>query len=505
MAYSPDPPRGGIKAASPPPAAPAPAMLFATLDYLLFLPLTVLAYWLVAPLFGREGRALHAARLAIMGGASWLFYASWRLDYVPVLVGVIAVAWGGGLWVARPGNGKGAPRAVVLGLLALPLLTFKYYDWIAGDVELAASRLGFAFRLPHVDLALPVGISFFTFQALAYVVDVSRGQPAERSPWRFATFINFFPQLVAGPIVRRAELLPQLLDLPLLQRDQVGRGLYRIGVGLAKKVLVADVLRVGMVDPLFADPGRFTGPELMIGLYAYTLQIYYDFSAYTDIAIGSGRLFGIELPENFQRPYKATSVAAFWRRWHITLSNWVRDYVYFPLGGARAGAPWKVYRNLMLTLLIIGLWHGASWNFVIYGLLHGLAMSVNRFQRKRTGRKPNDPLPTAWAWFWRFFLTLHFVVLARILFRAPDLPGAWDVATGLLRVEWVMPRFSHLAWAVFAVGWALHFTPERWDATAQDRFVRTGPLVWALAAAALAVAVFHFGTGESLSFIYYDF
>ncbi|MCK6504261.1 hypothetical protein L6R53_12805 [Myxococcota bacterium] len=482
-------------------------MLFQTLDYLVFLPLCLLAYWL----------APRALRLWVLGLSSVAFYATWSLAYLPVLLGVTALSWLGGLWLARrrddaPARKDLPARAVVLGVLLLPLLVFKYWGWIAWNAEWAGQALGLPLSLPRVDLPLPVGISFFTFQALAYVIDTARprdrgGLPADPDPLRYLTFLTWFPQLVAGPILRRKDLLPQLVDLPLLRQGMVGRGLWRISKGMAKKILVADIVRVGMVDPVFSDPGRFTGPELMVALYAYSLQIYYDFSAYTDIALGTAMLFGMELPENFRRPYQATCVAGFWRRWHITLSNWVRDYVYYPMGGSKVqgGAQWKVYRNIMLTLLIIGVWHGASWNFVVYGLLHGLGVAWCRWRRKVTGRKPDDPLPTAWAYAWRWALTFHFVVLARILFRAEDLPGSWQMFTGLFDPTFLMPRFSLLAWAVLVVGYAAHFTPIRWAEAAERWFQGRGPLVWAAAAAAVAAGCMTLGGGEQLAFVYYQF
>lgn len=485
-------------------------MLFHTLDYLVFLPLCVLVYWATP----------RRQRLAVLGLASLFFYASWSLAYLPVLLLVMVLSWGGGLLLAARRNQaptrRDIPaRVVVLGTVLLPLLFFKYWDWIAWNTEWLAQASGLDLALPRVNLALPVGISFFTFQALAYVIDTARptaqgGLPAERSLRRYGTFLAFFPQLVAGPIVRRHELLPQLLHLPRLRSGQVGTGLYRIARGMAKKVLIADIVRVGMVDPIFSDPGRFTGPEILVGLYAYTLQIYYDFSAYTDIAIGSARLFGLELPENFRRPYQATCVAGFWRRWHITLSNWVRDYVYYPMGGSRvvdaAGrGQWKVYRNIMATLLIIGIWHGAAWNFVVYGTLHGMGVAWCRYRRKVTGRRPDDPLPTRWSFAWRWFFTFHFIVLARILFRAPDLNSSWHLFVDLWDPTFLMPRFSLLAWAVFALGYAIHFTPIAWSTWAERWFARRSPMTWALVTGAVAAACMTLGGGEQLAFIYYQF
>ena len=472
-------------------------MLFPTLDYLLFLPLCVWAYWALP----------QRARLGVLGVSSLVFYASWKFAYVPLILGITAVAWASGRWLARLSRQeerKGRALAISIALLLAPLLLFKYWNWLSTDFEAVMAAIGLPVNLPDVRLPLPIGISFFTFQALAYVIDASRTGESEPSPWRFGTFITFFPQLIAGPIVRKGELLPQLERLPLLARGHIGSGLFRITRGMVKKILFADVLRVGIVDPMFLDPARFTGLELLIGLYAYTLQIYYDFSGYTDIAIGSARLFGIELPENFRRPYKATSVAGFWRRWHITLSNWVRDYIYYAMGGARV-VPWRIYANIMVTLIVIGVWHGASWNFVVYGTLHGLGVAVNRAIRARTGRRPGDPLNSRWSWLWRFLLTFHFIVIARILFRSPDFATSWTYFAGLFDTALVLPRFSTLAWTMFFLGYAIHFSPDAWQKRAEAWFKNSGPSGWALVVCAAAVACVLLGTGEQLAFVYYQF
>lgn len=477
-------------------------MLFHTLDYLFFLPLTVFIYWGLPRQF----------RMVVLGLASLGFYASWNIAYLPVMLLVIGVGWLGGQWLARWRHFRGGmgPRLVVMLLLLLPLIFFKYWDWIVENIEFVAIVAGYAPSLPRVGLALPVGISFFTFQALAYVIDVGRmaqrGEDgAEPNLWVFTTFQTFFPQLVAGPIVRRSELMPQLRALPALRPEMVGAGVYRITRGMAKKLLIADVLGVGVVEPVFMDPSHFTGLELLLALYAYSLQIYCDFSGYTDIAIGSARLFGIELPENFKRPYMATNVAGFWRRWHLTLSNWVRDYIYFPLGGARADREWKVYRNIMITMLIIGVWHGASWNFVVYGLLHGTAVCVARVRRKRHGRRPDDPLPGLWAFTWRWMLTFHFVVLARILFRAEDLSTAWTLFTGLFDLTLALPRFSPTTWSILLLGYSIHFLPEEWSPASEAWFKKQSPWVWVACAAIVAAASLRLSTGDALSFVYYQF
>ena len=465
-------------------------MHFASLDYLIFLPVAVFAYWLVP----------RRARIGLIAFCSLIFYGSWNWAYLPLLLGTVAFAWLGGLWMAQQRRVEKAGLGLVVMGLLVPLLLFKYYNWLASSLETVLP-----FGLGRVDAELPLGISFFTFQAIAYVVDVRRGRDAVRDPLRFTAFLTFFPQLISGPIVRVQELLPQLKAQPWLQPGDVGEALYRIGTGVTKKLVFADTLRLGIVAPVFTDPSQFTGIEIAIALYAYTLQIYCDFSGYMDIAIGSGRLFGIRLPENFDRPYLATSVAGFWRRWHITLSNWVRDYVYFGLGGARVDREWKVYRNILITLVVIGLWHKASWSLVLYGLLHGLAVCVNRALRKGHGRRPEDALPSVWAWTWRFLLTFHFVVLARILFRSDDFSVVSDIAAGLAGNYALFPRFSALAMGILVLGYALHFSPLVYERRLKDVFRNAGPGFWTLSLSLVAALCLLFGSDQMLAFEYYQF
>ena len=377
-----------------------------------------------------------------------------------------------------------------------PLIFYKYVHFGLSNV---------AILLPGIPVLpkqhLPIGISFYSFQALAYVIDVRRGQKAERDPIKFETFLCFFPHLVAGPILRASNLLDQLNAKRTLSKDDVGYGVFRLCVGLVKKLLVADVLRLGMVDSVFTDPSAFTGPEILVALYAYSLQIYCDFSGYTDFAIGSSRLLGFHIPENFDRPYQATSVANYWRRWHITLSDWVRDYVYYPMGGSRGGGLIP-YRNTMATLLILGVWHGANWTFVVYGALHGLAVGLNRWWKQR----PNWAEPTGIGVAWRWFLTFQFIVIARILFRADDLDHAERIVLALgEKWELAMPRYSYHAWAVLILGYLVHLSPKRWMLSMREGFSKTSPVLWGFALAAIAFCAVRFGVGDSLAFIYYSF
>lgn len=473
-------------------------MLFQTLHYAIFLILTVGLYW----------SAPYKYRLHILGLASLLFYGSWNWKYLPLLLLVSMLAWGLGRWVHRKQVNNWIYGFAIF-LLFIPLLIFKYWDWVGENIIAVSNWLSMPISIAtrkELGIILPVGISFFTFQAVSYLVDTKRHGKEENNPWRFFTFIAFFPQLIAGPIVRQHELLPQLRKPLLLSKGDTGEALFRIVKGLIKKLLFADILYNTMLEQVFTAPGDFRGTELWIAIYAYTIWIYYDFSAYTDIAIGSAKLFGIKLPENFNRPYQASSVAEFWRKWHITLSNWVRDYIYYPLGGARADREWKIYRNIIITMVVIGIWHGASWNFVIYGILHGSAVSFNRLQRKFTNRRPGDPFDSKLSWFWRFLLTFHFVVLARILFGTETLLDAWHFLRGLFDFEMVFPRFySPLAFGLLLLGYLWHFTPVRWMDSVQRTFLSL-PATLQAALMALAVALcWHFNKDATIKFAYYQF
>ena len=475
-------------------------MLFQTLHYVIFLILTIGFYWSVPFRF----------RLHVLGVSSLIFYASWNMYYVPLLLLVAGMAWVVGK-IFHPSKNRGNLWfGLGIFLLFLPLIFFKYWDWIVENIEMVSQWIHLPITLPHqgdYNIILPVGISFFTFQAVSYAVDIRRNEPEERNPWRFLTFLSFFPQLIAGPIVRQHELLPQLQKPLLLAKNDSSEALFRILKGIVKKMLFADVLYQSIISQVFADPSMFIGLELWIALYTYTLWIYYDFSAYTDIAIGSARLFGIHLPENFNRPYTASSVAEFWRKWHLTLSNWVRDYIYYPLGGAKTDTEWKAYRNIILTMMVIGIWHGASWNFVIYGTLHGSAVAFNRWQRKRNHRRPGDPFENKWSWFWRFFITFHFVVLARILFGTKTLADAWLYFTHLAEFSIALPRFySHSVFALLILGYAWHFTPKSWTNNwIREKFISLPAPAQAALTIGCTLLCWKLNQNSTIAFAYYQF
>ena len=315
--------------------------------------------------------------------------------------------------------------ALNLGVLAF----YKYAGFLFDQV--AMLRGGFAgdgvATEPLVAL-LPLGISFYTFQAMSYTIDVYRGVRPFHSLTSFATYLSFFPQLVSGPIVRMHEMAPQLATPRTLEPEAAVRGIHRIGIGMVKKVVIADGLAV-LVEPVFAAPLDHTPFANTAALYGYAFQIFFDFSGYCDIAIGCALLFGFRLPENFDRPYLTPDIATFWRRWHMTLSSWLRDYLYIPLGGNRRGIP-RTYVNLMITMLLGGLWHGASWNFVIWGGLHGLFLAVHRAFR---AQRPLAAAPGRLRDAFNRCATFNLVVLAWIFFRSPTFDKALEMASQVAR------------------------------------------------------------------------
>jgi alginate O-acetyltransferase complex protein AlgI len=353
--------------------------------------------------------------------ASYVFYGwvDWR--WVLLLMGSSVVNTVAARVIATSPSHRIRKRALIaaivfdLGLLC----TFKYLGFFVSEMDDALDSIGLGSPLPLVQIVLPIGISFFTFQAISYVVDVYRGETKAASLGDVAILQAFFPHLVAGPIVRANELLPQLRRPRDPREVLAGPALFLIVGGLIKKTVVADELARGVVDPVFNDPSAHSGLEVLLAIYGFAAQIYCDFSGYTDMAIGLALLLGYQLPQNFNRPYLALSLQDFWRRWHMTLSRWLRDYLYIPLGGNRGG-PRRTYRNLMLTMLLGGLWHGAAWTFVIWGGIHGGALSVERWAR---GRFRWVHVPPWLAWF----VTFQVVCLAWIFFRSPDLTTAFDM------------------------------------------------------------------------------
>lgn len=473
-------------------------MLFHSLEYFVLLLVSMALFWALKP--------FRLARIVILFFASCRFYAAWNPKYLGLLLFTTVLDYSVALMIDRsksPRWRKAWLLISIIGNLGV-LCTFKYFNFFVSAVVDLFSLFGIAAPRVHLDVLLPIGISFYTFQSMSYTIDVYRGriQP-ERRFFHYALFLSFFPQLVAGPIVRARDFLPQLQAEPRLTSQMTSDGFFLILRGLIKKIVVADFLGLNLVDRVFDNPQAFTATEVFIALYAYSMQIYCDFSGYTDVARGSAFLFGLSLPENFDRPYQAASPAEFWRRWHMTLSSWLRDYVYFPLGGSRC-SPARTYFNLWLTLFLIGLWHGAGWTFVIYGTIHGLAMVIHRYFYKRSGRT-KDTRDPFWLHMIKVVATFHFCTLSRILFRSPDLETAAEVTSRLFSGTWSVAQVPFEVFAVLVVTYAIHWTPKGWAEWARIGFLRLPAPVQGCVLALAAAVFIHVASSQPVPYIYFQF
>jgi D-alanyl-lipoteichoic acid acyltransferase DltB (MBOAT superfamily) len=426
-------------------------MLFNTFGFIfLYLPITLAGFFILA----RHSSSMAALWLAL---ASLFFYGSWDYRYLPLLLGSItfnyALAYAIGH--AQTALRKKGLLTVAIAANLLLLAYYKYANFFGASL---ASIIG-AQQWAALDIVLPIGISFFTFTQIAFLVDTYQGKVKEYRFTHYVLFVTYFPHLIAGPVLHHKEMMPQFAEpktyLPAAGNFAIGLSIFIMG--LAKKVLIADPLAplASAVFAVDAHPGLI---EAWLGALAYTFQLYFDFSGYSDMAIGLSRLFGIRLPLNFNSPYKAENIIDFWRRWHMTLSRFLRDYLYIPLGGNRNG-PFARYRNLFVTMLLGGLWHGAGWTFVIWGGLHGIYLAVNHgwlFLREKSG------LPARQNLYDRLVgrsLTFLAVMVAWVFFRSPDLATALDVLSGMSGMNGIsLPDWTkdQLAW-LQQTGWAVRF------------------------------------------------
>src|SRR5438552_3717399 len=425
-------------------------MLFPTLGFLLFFLIVAAAMAVLDTRF--------AAKKAVLVIASYYFYAQWDWRFCFLLAGSSIVSYLAGQLIDAAAERR--QRQIVLGIavtLHLGLLgAFKYFDFFISSANQLARLLGLEHELPFIEVLLPVGISFFTFHGISYITDVYRGDVAVcRNPLDMLLYMSFFPQLVAGPIVRAAYFLPQLAR-PSAEPIPIGPALLLILVGLFKKVVIANYVATGLVDPVFSAPTSYGGPDLLLATYGYAVQIYCDFSAYSDMAIALAALLGFRFPANFNQPYRAQRLREFWQRWHISLSTWLRDYLYKPLGGNRDGRL-KTYRNLLLTMLLGGLWHGAAWKFVMWGALHGGGLALERLLEPWLGRHSQRPAARAIA----TCIVFHFVCFAWIFFRAEDFAVARLYIAGF-GAGWGdgLQQAGPFMVALIVLGMAGQFTPD---------------------------------------------
>ncbi len=479
-------------------------MLFNSLDFAVFLPVVFLLYWLA-------GGSSIARRNLILLAASYVFYGWWDWRFLSLLAfsTVVDYAVCRALERAEESSQRKALLAtslvVNLGLLGF----FKYFNFFAAEFASAFTFLGMPIAAARLDIILPVGISFYTFQTLSYTIDVYRRQLApSRDPVAFAAYVSFFPQLVAGPIERATNLLPQFAVLQRFDRAKAADGLRQMLWGLFKKLVIADNCALE-VDRIFGQHEAMGGSTLLLGAVLFAFQIYGDFSGYSDIAIGCARLFGFSLMRNFAFPYFSRDMAEFWRRWHISLSTWFRDYLYIPLGGSKGGR-WMAVRNTFIIFLVSGFWHGANWTFIAWGALNALYFlplllrGANRqhLEIVAAGRR----LPTPGEAL-RIGFTFLLTCIAWVFFRAADLDQAFDYLAGMLSpslfhrpafeyapLPWLIGFFVLIEWIGREQQFALERQGMRWP----------WPLRWGFYALLIAVIGIYMAVGE-VPFIYFQF
>ncbi|HXQ19449.1 MAG TPA: MBOAT family O-acyltransferase [Acidimicrobiales bacterium] len=474
-------------------------MLFPTVDFAIFFAIAFTVNWLLNP----HPVAWKLATIAL----SYFFYSWWDWRFVLLLATSTALAHGGALGIAAARSDR--LRKLALGLSCLGLLGllgyFKYYGFFAVNVDNSLDHLGLHHLIPLVQPTLPVAISFFTFMALSYVIDVYRRQIEVARPIDLAVYLSFFPHLIAGPIVRGGELLPQIRRRRDAEHIDFARAIWMIMGGLFKKVVVSSYLATSIVQPVFGAPNQHSGLEAIFAAWGYAVQIYCDFSGYTDIAIGLALLLGFRFPINFNAPYTARNLQDFWRRWHITLSRWLRDYLYIPLGGNR-GSRWFTARNIMITMVLGGLWHGANWTFIIWGALHGAAQVVGHLRRENRIARGLPPVADGpgRVW-WQRFWTFQYVCLGWVFFNASSFSNAMSVL-GRVFASWgPSPLVTPLLLITIAFFVAVQFVPADAVTRMEGVFSRQSAAAQVSALGLALLVITTLGPTGVAPFIYYKF
>lgn len=415
-------------------------MLFNSFQFVIFFAVVFAVHWFL----------LERQRYRVMWllASSFVFYGAWSAKLVLLLFAVIAIAYGSALFLDPVHNLR--RRGLVLGLAVSALLgilaCFKYLGFLADSLQLFTGQFGVTLSWPTLNIILPIGISFYIFQAISYLADVYRGRlPARRNAIDVAFYVSFFPQLVAGPILRAAQFFPQIANPKMLSGENISFGIKMIFVGFIYKVLLADTI-AGQIDPVFNAPHEWSGASLWFATLGFYAQIYFDFAGYSTMAIGFARLLGYRVPRNFNFPYSRANITEFWRNWHISLSRWLRDYLFISLGGGRRG-PSRYYLNLLTTMVLGGLWHGASFNFLIWGGLHGVVLCLHKLSKAAFGSRawpaPVVLLSTLCAWF----ATQAFVLLCWVPFRAQDLDDSRMIINRMMRGADGL-EISNLHWSI---------------------------------------------------------
>ena len=444
-------------------------------------------------------------RLLFILGASYVFYAHWDWRFLPLIFGSSTIDWWLGNAIGRAEDPTvrkrwlGVTVTLNLGVLAV----FKYFNFGIDNARSLLTQFGYDAPELSLQIALPVAISFFTFESMSYVIDVYRRElEPQESYVEYLSFVAFFPHLVAGPIVRPRDLLPQLAGPPRFSGKVGSEALFLIALGLFKKIAIGDYLGLNLVDRVFDAPAQYSALECYTAVVGYALQIYCDFSGYTDVAIGSALLLGVRFPLNFNSPYKAATIQDFWRRWHISLSTWLRAYLYIPLGGNRSGGA-RTYLNLMLTMLLGGLWHGANWTFVVWGGLHGGGLALERYFTRK--RKPRTSEAGAPRHLLQVCLTFHFVCIAWIFFRAEHFQKAQLMFSQMITLSTYHPNRDNRVLAVLALGLIGHYVPDTSVDRVQKGFTEAHPAVQGALLFAIAIAIRKMASAQAVPFVYFQF
>jgi alginate O-acetyltransferase complex protein AlgI len=475
-------------------------VLFPTVTFAIFFSIVLPVSWLLMPRGTRW-------RLFIIA-ASYFFYGYWNPKFVFLIVvsTVWNQVWGTAIHRLRDPRARRTVLTIAiagdLGLLGY----FKYAQFFEVSARNALVHAGIHLSPEILRVTLPIGISFFTFQAMSYVIDIYRRNFEPVGFLDFAVYLSFFPHLIAGPIVRASEFLPQLRERKDPRKVDAGRAFFLIMSGLFKKVVLANFLATTLVDRVFTLPELHNGREILFAIYGYAVQIYCDFSGYTDIAIGLALLLGFRFPQNFNAPYTAESLRDFWSRWHMTLSRWLRDYLYIPLGGNRNGE-YATYRNLMITMILGGLWHGAAWTFVAWGAIHGSALTFEHMRANRRARLGIElPPDTTWRRVLHRVVTFHIVCLGWVFFRADTFHTAGVILTRLF-VGWTHPAplLTGGVLLAIAVGIGMQYVPGNAIDRAQVMFSRLSPVQMGVAMAFGLLVIDALGPQGVAPFIYFAF
>ncbi|MCM1483357.1 MAG: MBOAT family protein [Muribaculaceae bacterium] len=452
-------------------------------------------------------RRFRVAKLIFVILFSLYFYYKSSAEYCFILLGVCIADYVLGLLMERTTSRLW--RRCIVGLNVFinigMLVYFKYFNLI---YETIANFSGTKFDA--LDIILPAGISFFTFRSISYIVDIYRGDIKACHDFLAYTFyLTFFPPLLAGPVVRAKDMLPQVQADPVASRTMVSEGLFLIMCGLVKKVIVADFISQNFVDRIFDNPSLYSGFENMMGIYGFTIQLYCDFSGYSDMAIGIALLLGYRFLDNFRSPFKSQSPTEFWHRWHISLSGWLRDYVYIPLGGNRKGRP-RQHANLMTTMLVGGLWHGASWMYVIWGGLQGLLLVGHKASKAVMPRLSEEKRSQKWRVALNIFVTFNLIALSFVFFRARSLDTVREMGTQIFTSFHlsVAPQFIGgylMIVLAMVLGYVMHFMPSRWTSRLKARYHMLPLVVQAIVLAIVILVIIQVRSSDIVPFIYLQY